>query len=305
VPPEEDAAFGKSQRQDGVSAPTYRGFSFAPERGLMPEQQLNSSDLFTGDADSRVIIHVPHAGLLIPEIEIPTFTLRAPELAVEARLMADIHTDLLAREVYRTSTLRPWVFINNLSRLVVDPERFADESEEMNAVGMGFAYKKTADQQHLRAVNEQLSERLLTSYYTPYSNAFAGLTRKVLGQQGRVTIIDLHSYAVEALPYELHKEEFRPAVCLGVDKFHTGWNLVEEARDALYELGTIEVNSPFKGSYVPLDFYVQDSRVQSIMFEIRKDTYGFGVAESDGFQSTVRGIRDFVGALSAIENISN
>jgi hypothetical protein len=36
VPPEEDAAFGKSQRQDGVSAPTYRGFFFAPGRGIMP-----------------------------------------------------------------------------------------------------------------------------------------------------------------------------------------------------------------------------------------------------------------------------
>jgi hypothetical protein len=38
VPPEEDAAFGKSQRQDGVSAPTYRGFFFAPGRGIMPTE---------------------------------------------------------------------------------------------------------------------------------------------------------------------------------------------------------------------------------------------------------------------------
>jgi hypothetical protein len=36
VPPEEDAASGKSRWQDGVSAPTYRGFLFAPERGVMP-----------------------------------------------------------------------------------------------------------------------------------------------------------------------------------------------------------------------------------------------------------------------------
>jgi hypothetical protein len=36
VPPEEDAASGKSQRQDGVSAPNYRGYFFALERGIMP-----------------------------------------------------------------------------------------------------------------------------------------------------------------------------------------------------------------------------------------------------------------------------
>jgi hypothetical protein len=36
VPPEEDAANGISHWQDGVSAPTYRGFFFAPERGIMP-----------------------------------------------------------------------------------------------------------------------------------------------------------------------------------------------------------------------------------------------------------------------------
>ena len=36
MPPEEDAAFDKSQMQDGASAPTYRGFFFAPERGIMP-----------------------------------------------------------------------------------------------------------------------------------------------------------------------------------------------------------------------------------------------------------------------------
>jgi N-formylglutamate deformylase len=302
VPPEEDAAIGKSHWQDGVSAPNYRGFFYAPERGIMPEQQPNSPTLLTvlpGDAESRVIIHVPHAGLLIPEVEIPTFILQGLELDAEAHLMADIHTDRLARKVYETASLKPWVFINNLSRLVVDPERFTDKSEEMNAVGMGFAYERTADQKSLRDVDEVLSDRLLETYYTPYSSAFAELTSKVLGKHGWVTIIDLHSYSVEALPYELHKDDNRPAVCLGVDKFHTGWNLVIEASDALYELGTIEVNSPFKGSYVPLDFYVQDSRVQSIMLEIRKDTYGFGDPESEEFQVTVSGIRDLVSALDS------
>ena len=36
MPPEEDEAHATRHKQDGVSAPTYRGFFHAPERGIMP-----------------------------------------------------------------------------------------------------------------------------------------------------------------------------------------------------------------------------------------------------------------------------
>ncbi len=268
----------------------------------MPTQQINTAETLTilpGDPESRVIIHVPHGGLFVPEIEIPTFTLKGAELEAEARLMADIHTDLVAREVYQNANLKPWVFINNLSRLVVDPERFADESEEMNSVGMGFAYEKTSGQGSLREVGEALSNHLLATYFEPYSVALTALTSRVLGEHEKATIIDLHSYAVEALPYELHKEDARPAVCLGVDDFHTNQELLVGARNAFEALGSVAVNAPFKGTYVPLEFYGKDSRVQSIMLEIRKDTYGFGVRESAAYQKTVRAISRFVDELSS------
>ncbi len=268
----------------------------------MPTQQTNSPEAFTilpGDPESQVIIHVPHGGLLIPEVEIATFTLKGNELEAEATLMADIHTDSIARQIYDAATVKPWVFINNLSRLVVDPERFADESEEMNKVGMGFAYEKTADQRPLRQVDERLSGHLFRSYFHPYSAAFAALTGSVLGEQQQATIIDLHSYAVDALPYELHQDDVRPAVCLGVDEFHTDLNLVLEAKQALQGLGTIAVNEPFKGTYVPLEFYGRDPRVQSIMLEIRKDTYGFGGSKSAGYQATVLAITQLIDALGS------
>ena len=268
----------------------------------MTTQQTNSPELFTilpGDPQSRVIIHVPHGGLFIPEIEIPTFTLQAAELEAEARLMADIHTDAVAREVYEAAKVKPWVFINNLSRLVVDPERFVDESEEMNSVGMGFAYEKTAAQESLREVGEALSNHLLATYFEPYSVAFAALTGRVLFYHGYATIIDLHSYAVDALPYELHKEDARPAVCLGVDDFHTHQELIVEARKTFEALGSVALNAPFKGTYVPLEFYGTDSRVQSIMLEIRKDTYGFGNPESAAYQSTLVAITQLIRALGS------
>lgn len=244
-----------------------------------------------------MIIHVPHGGLLIPESEIPTFTIQGAELEAEARLMADIRTDSLAREVYQAVKARPWVFINNLSRLVVDPERFADESEEMNSVGMGFAYEKTSDQGTLREVGEALSTHLYTTYFEPYSAAFSALTGRVLGVQEKATIVDLHSFAVEALPYELNKEDARPAVCLGVDGFHTDQKLIVAARTAFEALGEVAVNAPFTGTYVPLEFYRTDSRVQSIMLEIRKDTYGFGDPASAAYQETVVAITQLIRAL--------
>ncbi len=109
----------------------------------------------------------------------------------------------------------------------------------------------------------------------------------------------LHYYLVEALPYELHKKDARPAVCLGVDYFHTDQELIVEARKAFEALGAVAVNATFKGTYVPLEFYGTDSRVQSIMLEIRKGTYGFGDPESAAYQSTVVAMTQLIRSLGS------
>ena len=298
MPPEEDAAFGKSQRQDGASAPTYRGFFFAPGRGIMPDQSL--WQILPGDPESNLIIHVPHGGLVIPQSEVPTFKLAGDELKAEAMLMADLGTEILASKVYGSSAIKPWVFINRLSRLVVDPERFTDDREEMNAVGMGFAYTRTSDQRELRVVSEADSQRLLHTYFEPYSTAIQELVGRMLHDRGSVTIIDLHSYVVEALPYELNKTDKRPGLCIGTDDFHTGTGLITAARTAFESLTSVALNEPFRGTYVPLEFYGDDSRVESLMLEIRKDTYGFGDAASTEFERTVGALVGFVRELNEV-----
>lgn len=262
----------------------------------MPDQTL--WQILPGDPESAVILHVPHGGLFIPEPELSTFELGGEELAAEARLMADLGTDILARKAYEASKLKPWVLFNHLSRLVVDPERFTDESEEMNTVGMGFAYTRTSDQRELRAVGEAESQRLLHTYFETYSNAFQELVARVLGDRGAVTIIDLHSYEVEALPYELHKTDERPGLCIGTDDLHTGTGLIAAARTAFECFTSVALNEPFSGTYVPLEFYGRDARVQSLMLEIRKDTYGFGVEESAAFELTVQALIWLVGELN-------
>ena len=269
----------------------------------MPDQTL--WQILPGDPESAVILHVPHGGLFIPEPELSTFELGSEQLAAEARLMADLGTDILARKAYEASQLKPWVFINDLSRLVVDPERFNDDSEEMNTVGMGFAYTRTSDQRELRAVSDGDSQRLLHTYFETYSNAFQELVGRVLQDRGAVTIIDLHSYAVEALPYELHKTDKRPGLCIGTDDFHTGTGLIAAARTAFENFTSVALNEPFSGTYVPLKFYGRDTRVQSLMLEIRKDTYAFGVEESAAFELTVQALIRLVGELNeALQRVS-
>jgi predicted N-formylglutamate amidohydrolase len=262
----------------------------------MPNQPL--WQILPGDPNSNVILHVPHGGLFIPERELATFELEGDELAAEARLMADLGTNILARKAYEASQVKPWVFINRLSRLVVDPERFADETEEMNAVGMGFAYTRASDQRKLREVSQVDSQRLLNTYFEPYSKAIQQLTGKVLSDRGSVTIIDLHSYAVELLPYELHKTDKRPGLCIGTDDFHTSSGLLAAVKAAFESFTSMALNEPFSGTYVPLEFFGRDARVQSLMLEIRKDTYGFGGSASNEFELTVVALVQFIRELN-------
>ena len=59
------------------------------------------------------------------------------QLQTELDELTDSHTDLLATQSIANLDEKPWIFRNKLSRLVIDPERFPDEREVMNQVGMG------------------------------------------------------------------------------------------------------------------------------------------------------------------------
>ena len=75
------------------------------------------------------------------------------------------------------------------------------------------------------------------------------------------------------LPYEVHSDEPRPQLDVGADDTHTSGELLAAVREAFGHLAA-GVNESFHGTYVPLRFYdAGDTRVQSVMLEIRRDVY--------------------------------
>jgi N-formylglutamate amidohydrolase len=251
-----------------------------------------------GDSLSPVIIHVPHASTVIPKKIAEHLLISGKELQHELDLMTDGLTDELASRASKRATMKPWIFENKLSRLVFDPERFPDETEVMNQVGMGVVYSMTSDQKPLRDISIAESQKIIDHYFNPYSAALQALVKERLEAIGQVVIIDLHSYPAVPSDYELYKESARPALCLGVDDFHTSENLVALARNAFSGLGDIDINSPFVGTYVPLAFYGKDPRVQSIMLEIRRDTFLTAGIPAPGIEPTAAAIADLIDALS-------
>ncbi|GHE08640.1 N-formylglutamate amidohydrolase [Streptomyces alanosinicus] len=238
----------------------------------MPTPPSPSYELLPGAPASPVLLHVPHSARRIPQDVRRAIVLDDAALERELDHITDAHTAELARRAAALAALTPWRFVNRLSRLVVDPERFPDEREEMTAVGMAAVYTRTTHRDELRPADTD-PEPLLARYFRPYAQAMTEAVADRLAATGRAVIIDVHSYPTEPLPYELHAAGPRPPVCLGTDTFHTPPPLTEAARTAFAACGETGLDSPFAGTYVPLDFYGTDARVSALMVEIRRDTY--------------------------------
>jgi N-formylglutamate deformylase len=250
-----------------------------------------SFEIIRGHPRSPVVIHVPHSSTHIPAWVRERICLTDAELTDELTFMTDARTDEIADAAANMAAIRPWIFVNRRSRLVVDPERFPDPADEPMAapeIGMGAVYTRTSHGGILRNDEPEHHEALLDRYFRPYANALTQLVEERLASVGDVTIIDLHSYPLVELPYERlhHAGAARPECCIGIDPTHTPATLRDAAIEAFAPLGQVAVNQPFAGTYVPLAFYTaQDARVSSVMVELRRDTY---LAADNGIETVAR-----------------
>lgn len=239
------------------------------------EQRVGVAGRISHCPSSSVVVHVPHAGLLLPSaVRLPTVA----DLGDEVYLMADLGVDLVAGALDTalvTEGKAPTIRVTNvLSRIIMDPERFDSPDEEMDDVGMGVIYTRTHDGRQLYdpPLTKAETEQRKQHYHQPYHEAFSTLVDDVLTRHDQCLIIDLHSYATEALRFEQHQTDRRPPVCLGHEPYHAPD--VRQLADVLAGAGfATENNQPYSGSYVPPRHWHTDPRVRSVMVEIRKDQY--------------------------------
>ena len=229
--------------------------------------------IIPGDPLSPFILHVPHSSRFIPDDVRRDILLTDDELQHELNEMTDSHTEILAEVAAKKSKIRPWIFLNTFSRLVIDPERFPDAREEMNSIGMGAVYRTTSSGTPLREPDGHKEKELLEKFFYPYARIFEDFVSRRLSVQNEVVIIDVHSYRTQVHKNSLNEGLKRPSICIGVDDFHTPDWLQERAQKYFRVIGDICINEPYAGTYVPLSRYGTDANVSSIMMENRADTF--------------------------------
>lgn len=221
---------------------------------------------------SPLVLHIPHASQHIPCELRSQFILNDEELQLELLRMTDHYTD----ELFALDGAQQCC--TTVSRLILDVERFEDDAqEEMSQIGMGVIYTQTSQLTALRHhIDKEEREGLIQAYYRPHHEKLTQCCADALVQHGKCLIIDCHSFPTHSLPYELkiHDEQPRPEICIGTDDYHSAPALTESCCQAFRDLGyEVALNAPFAGSLVPMPFYQQNPRVQSLMIELRRDLY--------------------------------
>jgi N-formylglutamate amidohydrolase len=184
-----------------------------------------------------------------------------------------------------------------VSRLVVDVERFEDDrQEQMAARGMGAIYTVTSQLAPLRRPLSQ-DERadLIAKYYVRHHAKLKHAVAGAMDRHGRCLVIDCHSFPDVALPYESwDSSRGRPDICIGTEDFHTSDALGDAFVRSFAEAGwTVDVNSPFAGALVPMDLYRRDRGVTAVMVEVNRGLYldGQTSARRADFAATAARVR--------------
>lgn len=228
-----------------------------------------------------VVFHVPHDSTWIPDGVRHQFVLTDEALADELLRMTDHHTlDLFTNGIPEEQIARAEV-----SRLVLDVERFADDADEgMSKIGMGAVYLSNHNGSALRhPITEAERNKLLLDWYEPHHKALTSKVELAIKRFGKCLVIDCHSFPSTPLPYEPVQCRDRPQFCIGTDPFHTPWPLGDHLMLTLQNAGfSTRKNSPFEGALVPSKFYKQDKRVSAVMIEVRRDIY---MSEASGEKS--------------------
>jgi len=217
-----------------------------------------------------VLLHLPHDSTVIPPADRADYLISDADLDLELLRLTDWHTAAL----YADGVPAEEIVRAEVSRLVVDVERFADDRlERCAAVGMGATYVQTCDGRPLRALTPERRKELLDRYYWPHHHRLNESAADRLTRFGRCVILDAHSFPTGQLPTQVG---FSAPLEIGVgtQPGHTSPQLRALAEDFFRAHGfVVGVDIPFSGAIVPNRYFGKEFRVQSLMIEVRRDLY--------------------------------
>jgi N-formylglutamate amidohydrolase len=219
-----------------------------------------------------MIAHIPHSQTLISPYIRQQILLDDDALQRELLRMTDWHTDHLFSWVL---DIGGTMFVYPLSRLVMDPERFADDAQEpMAKIGHGVVYTHTSDGRPLARLSAVQRAERISELYEPYHEGLNALAKHMLDVTGLCIFLDCHSFSTTPLPHERDQRSNRPDICLGTDRFHTPPLIAKELERGFVAEGfRVRRNRPFKGTLVPSDYRKKERHVCAAMIEVRRGLY--------------------------------
>lgn len=207
----------------------------------------------------KLLVHVPHASTYIPEDVWPEFIVSRERVEAEAIISADLYTDEMAKQAWPNAK----IIQAQISRIVVDVERYDDDNlEEMAAKGRGVLYTHDHKGFKIRnSVSEKRRRELLARHYRPH-------WKELKAQASEAILIDLHTYPSEPWTIECHAQGSRPEIDIGFTPSLTprSWvsALSKHFSDLGYEVGH---NTPYEG-------VIDTGAKAAVMIEIRRDVVG-------------------------------
>ena len=243
-----------------------------------------------GKTAMPMVVHVPHAAVEMPDKWREKILLDEESLRRELICMTDWYTDDLfemdSAQGYAATggSAKPRYVRAPYSRLVCDMERFRDPAQEgMSAKGMWICYERTSDGRQLKRASRAHVEEVLP-VYDQHHMALTKACEEALGMvndqtEGKMILIDAHSFPSAPLPYELtngmtESVAERPDFCLGTDPVHTPPALAEAAKRFLEARGySVAFNTPFAGVLVPMAYYRKEPRLLALMIEVNRALY--------------------------------
>lgn len=193
-----------------------------------------------------MILHIPHS----------SDNLLGRDIPLKDRLLL---TDWFTHELFDYKEANK--IIGEVSRFVIDFERFPDDLEPMFEQGFGICYTKTLDGKDI-VVKEK--EKLLKIYET-HHKLLNEATRKQIenSNSNSVYVVDCHSFESSLAGSDVD-------FCIG---FNVHYKVVDTLKEFLENRGfTVGINEPYGGAIVPTEFN-NNPKVKSVMIEVNKRLY--------------------------------